>query len=246
MATVHCLDHTFTNIEAIVFDKDGTLADVESFLKSLGQKCSSVLEAEVPGVQDPLLRAFGIEETYINPAGLLAVGSRYENKIAAAAYVAATGRNWLEALEMVESAFNEADTYLIPKAEHTPLLANSLETLNTLSKTGLKLGILSADSSDNVQEFLDTYHLQALFQAAQGVDGTISKPDPSLFIDICAQMETPPNRTLMIGDAPVDMKMAKSADAAGCIFVTWGWHAPIPTHLADISLDSWQQLTISP
>lgn len=245
MATIHCLEHSFTNIEAIVFDKDGTLANVESYLMNLGQIRSRLIGTQVPGAQTPILLAFGIEETYLNPAGLLAVGSRYENKIAAAASVVSTGCNWLEALEVVESAFNEADTYLIPKAEHTPLLTHTLENLMTLSKTGLKLGILSADSSDNVQDFLDTYHLQDLFQAAQGVDGTISKPDPSLFIDICAQMETSPNQTLMIGDAPVDMKMAKSANAAGCIFVNWGWHAPVPTHLADISLESWQQLTIS-
>ena len=246
MPTIHCLEHSFTEIEAIVFDKDGTLANVESYLKSLGQIRSRLIDAKVPGVQTAISLAFGAEEDSLNPAGLLAVGSRYENKIAAAAYVAETGRNWLEALEIVESAFNTADTYLIPKAEHTPLIHNTLESLTTLSQKGLKLGILSADSSDNVQDFLDTYHLQELFQAAQGVDGTISKPDPSLFIDICAQMEAAPNRTLMIGDAPVDMKMAKSAQAAGCIFVSWGWHSPIPTHLADVSLDKWQQITIHP
>lgn len=246
MATIHCLDHSFTHIEAIVFDKDGTLANVESYLMNLGQIRSRLIEAKVPGVQAPILLTFGLEETYLNPAGLLAVGSRYENIIAAAASVASTGHNWLEALEVVESAFDEADTYLIPKAEHTPLLAHTLETLTTLSKAGLKLGLLSADSSTNVQAFLDTYHLQELFQAAQGVDGSISKPDPSLFINICTQMQTSPNRTLMIGDAPVDMKMAKSAHAAGCIFVNWGWQAPVPTHLADISLERWQQLSISP
>ncbi|ABW30650.1 HAD family hydrolase [Acaryochloris marina] len=246
MATIHCLDHSFTNIEAIVFDKDGTLANVESYLMSLGQIRSRLIEAKVPAVQAPILLAFGLKETYINPAGLLAVGSRYENQIAAAASVASTGYNWLEALEVVESAFDEADTYLIPKAEHTPLLAHTLEALTTLSKAGVKQGILSADSSKNVQAFLDTYHLQELFQAAQGVDGSISKPDPSLFINICAQMQTAPNRTLMIGDAPVDMKMAKSAHAAGCIYVKWGWHHPVSTHLADVSLERWQQLSISP
>lgn len=246
MLTIHCLEHSFIDIEAIVFDKDGTLANVESYLKSLGQIRSRLIDAKVPGVQTAISLAFGAEEDSLNPAGLLAVGSRYENKIAAAAYVAETGRNWLEALEIVESAFNTADTYFIPKAEHTPLIHNTLESLTTLSQRGLKLGILSADSSDNVQDFLDTYHLQELFQAAQGVDGTISKPDPSLFIDICVQMEAAPNRTLMIGDAPVDMKMAKSAQAAGCIFVSWGWHSPMPNHLADVSLDRWQQLTIHP
>lgn len=246
MATIRCLDRTFVNIEAIVFDKDGTLADVESYLKSLGQKRSRLVDAQVPGVEEPLLLAFGVEDTYLNPAGLLAVGSRYENKIAAAAYVAETGRNWSEALEVVESAFDEADSYLKRKADHTPLFTNTLETLTALSSAGFKLGLLSADSSDNIQDFLETYQFQGVFEALVGVDGTITKPDPSLFIDICAQLGTPPSQTLMVGDSPIDMKMAKAADAAGCVIVSWGWKAQVPTQLADITLENWQQLTVTP
>lgn len=246
MATIRCLDHTFSNIEAVVFDKDGTLADVESYLKSLGQKRSRLVDAQVPGVQEPLLLAFGVEDTYLNPAGLLAVGSRYENKIAAAAYVAETGRNWSEALEVVESAFDEADSYLKRKADHTSLLTDTLEALTALSNSGLKLGLLSADSSGNIQDFLAVYQLQGAFQATVGVDSTLSKPDPALFIDICAQLETPPSQTLMVGDSPIDMKMAKAAGAAGCVIVSWGWKAQVPTQLADITLENWQQLTVAP
>ncbi|WP_299413790.1 HAD family hydrolase [Acaryochloris sp. IP29b_bin.148] len=246
MATIRCLDHIFTHIEAIVFDKDGTLAEVESFLKRLGQARSHLVSTQVPGTQEALLLAFGIEENYLNPAGLLAVGSRYENKIAAAAYIAATGRNWSEALEIAESAFEQADQDLKPKADYTPLFTDTLETLIALSKAGLKLGLLSADSSDNVQAFLSTYHLQDLFQVTQGVDGPITKPDPSLFINICSQLGTAPSQTLMVGDSPVDMQMAQSANAAGCIIVNWGWPMPVPSQLADISLESWHQLTITP
>lgn len=246
MASIRCLDCTFAPIEAIVFDKDGTLADVESYLNSLGQTRSRLIEAQVPGVQESLLLAFGVEETSLNPAGLLAVGSRYENQIAAAAYVAETGRNWSEALEIVDSAFDEADRALQRKADHTPLFINTRETLTALAKAGLKLGLLSADSSDNVQDFLDAYHLRALFQATQGVDGTLTKPDPSLFMDICSQLGTSPQQTLMVGDAPVDMKMAKSADAAGGVIVTWGWQTPVSSQLADSSLENWQQLIVSP
>jgi phosphoglycolate phosphatase len=94
VATLHCQDQTFENIQAIVFDKDGTLAEVESYLKSLGQKRARLVDAKIPGVQEPLMLAFGMETSGINPMGLLAVGSRRENEIAAAAYVAETGRDW--------------------------------------------------------------------------------------------------------------------------------------------------------
>lgn len=246
MATIRCLEHTFTNIHAIIFDKDGTLANVDSYLLKLGQKRSHLLAAQIPGIQKPLLKTFGIEETFLNPDGLLAVGSRLENKIAAAAYVAATGRNWSDVLEVVELAFCEADSALNRKAEYTPLFTNTLQILTTLNTSGLKLGLLSADSGKNVQDFLAYNQLQPFFQAAMGVDGTISKPDPSLYIEICAQLDIDPRHTLMIGDSQVDMKMAKAAKAAGCVRVSWG-QPPSPfVGLADVTLENWQQFQVFP
>jgi phosphoglycolate phosphatase len=76
LVTLQVQDQTFKNIQAIIFDKDGTLANVESYLKSLGQKRARLVDAQVPGVQEPLLMAFGVESTYLNPMGLMAVGSR--------------------------------------------------------------------------------------------------------------------------------------------------------------------------
>ncbi|HEY9844839.1 MAG TPA: hypothetical protein V6D03_01440, partial [Candidatus Caenarcaniphilales bacterium] len=72
MATFQCGPKVFQNIQAVLFDKDGTLADAESFLKSLGHKRSRLVDAQVPGVQEPLLMAFGLEGAQLNPAGLLA------------------------------------------------------------------------------------------------------------------------------------------------------------------------------
>ena len=247
MATIRCLNRTFTDIAAIIFDKDGTLANVESYLKSLGQKRSQLVDSQVPGVQEPLLLAFGVEETHLNPAGLLAVGSRHESKIAAAAYVAETGRNWLEAMEIVDSAFEEADSYLQRKADHTPLFADTLDTLTSLATAKIKIGILSADSSLNIQDFIKAYQLDHLVQSYVGVNGTVTKPDPSLFLEICAQLEVFPNQALMIGDSPVDLKMAKTAEAAGCLIVNWGWHTQKASTIgADAYLDSWQQLSVIP
>ncbi len=223
MTTIQCADQTFENIQAVLFDKDGTLADSESFLKSLGQKRSRLVDAQIPGVQEPLLMAFGLEADQINAAGLLAVGSRRENEIAAAAYVAETGRDWLEALEVARSGFAEADGFLNRKADHTPLVAGGLALLQALAAAKLKVGILSADTTDNVADFIQKHQLDAYVQAAIGVDGSVFKPDPALFHQACNALGTAPETTLMIGDSAADIEMARAAGAAGCIGVTGGW-----------------------
>jgi phosphoglycolate phosphatase len=223
MASIGCQNQTFDNIQAIIFDKDGTLADVESYLKSLGQKRARLVDAQVPGVQEPLLMAFGIEATHINPMGLLAIGSRRENEIAAAAYVAETGQDWVAALRIADSAFTEAAGYLEPKAVHTPIFPDLKDWLSHLSGTGLKLGILSADTPEYIQSFLETYQLNDLINAYQGVDKEIAKPDPRLYTAICHKLDVSPDRTLMVGDSTADMVMAKAGGCSGCIGVTWGW-----------------------
>ncbi len=245
MVTIRCQDQIFPEIEAVIFDKDGTLAEVESFLKSLAQKRSRLADAQVPGVQEPLLLAFGVEEGHLNPAGLQAVGSRRENEIATAAYIAETGRDWFAALEIAQSAFSEADSYLKRKADHTPPFPGTQGLLQVLSNSGVKVGILSADIPNHIGDFIDCYELTAYVDAYQGVDSMLSKPDPLLFKQLCTQLNVSPAHTLMVGDAQVDLVMAQSAGAAGCLQVTWGWSkvsSAFPE--ADVVLDQWQQFQV--
>jgi phosphoglycolate phosphatase len=244
VVTLRAQGKTFENIRAVIFDKDGTLANVESYLRSLGQKRARLVDAQVPGVQEPLLLAFGVESTYLNPMGLLAIGSRRENEVAAAAYVAETGRDWSQALDTATAAFHEADSYLQDKAAQTPLFPELKSWLEQLKGAGLKLGILSADTSQNIQSFIATYQLESLITQYQGVDGLISKPDPRLYESLCQQLDIPPQQTLTVGDSTLDMKMAKAAGGAGGLGVTWGWETSVKIDCADGLLDRPHQLEI--
>ena len=158
LTTNQCRNVTFKNIQAVIFDKDGTLEDSEDFLRNLGQKRARMLDAQIPGIGDPLLMAFGINGDRLDPTGLLAIGSRRENEIASAAYIAETGRGWLESLEIARRSFEEADQMFKTSAP-SPLFAGSLEVLKFLSDAGLKLAILSAASTQRVQKFVKDHQL---------------------------------------------------------------------------------------
>ena len=244
MVTLRTPAKTFENIQALIFDKDGTLANVEFYLKSLGQKRARLVDAQVPGVQEPLLLAFGVEATYLNPMGLIAVGSRRESVVAAAAYVAETGRDWFAALEIADVAFTEADSYLTQKAANTPLFPDLKDWLEQFTKAGLKIAILSADTPSNIQSFIETYELQPVVEAYQGVDGLISKPDPRLYESLCQKLGVQPVNTLMIGDSTLDMQMAQSAGSGGGIGVTWGWQTAVQIQKADCLIEQPQQLEV--
>jgi phosphoglycolate phosphatase len=244
LATICCQNVTFPNIAAIVFDKDGTLANSQDFLRNLAQRRSRLIDAQVPGVQEPLLMAFGIENSQINPRGLMAVGTRRENEIAAAAYVAETGRDWIEALNLVHAAFIEADQYVSKKADHTPLFAGAIELIQSLAATGLKLAILSSDTTHQVQAFVQHYQLEPYFHSCLGTDSGPAKPDPLLLETVCAALNVSPAQTLVIGDSQADIQLAHAAGAAGCIGVTWGWTEAVDLEGADAIAQDFEQIQV--
>ncbi|BAZ67107.1 HAD family hydrolase [Fischerella sp. NIES-4106] len=210
---------TFSNIQAILFDKNGTLEDSEVFLRSLAQKGARIIDAQIPGIGEPLLMAFGVNGDILDPAGLVSVASRRETEVAAAAYIAETGRGWFESLKIARQALTDAEKYL--GKTPSPLFVGSLEILKKLSEAGLKLGILSAATTAEVQEFVETHQLSNYIQLEMGVDEGPSKPDPVLFLQACEKLGVEPSATLMVGDSAGDMQMARNAKAAACIGITW-------------------------
>jgi phosphoglycolate phosphatase len=245
LATIRCHNRVFEGIGAIIFDKDGTLAQSESFLRHLAQRRARLVDAQVPGVEAPLLLAFGVEDGWINPAGLIAVATRLEDEIAAAAYVAETGRGWIESLSLVRSAFAEADKPIARKADQTPLTSGSLALIQRLDAAQIKLAVLSSDSSLNVQDFIRCYELEPYFQAICGTDDRhISKADANLLGQLFEQLDLPPEQTLIIGDSHSDIAVAHQAKLAGCIGFTGGWTNQPDLKTADAIATEFDQIEI--
>lgn len=242
MAAIDCANHKFTEIEAIIFDKDGTLEDSGDYLRNIAQKRARLVDAQIPGVGEPLLMAFGVQDGKLNLAGLQAVGSRYENEIAAAAYIAETGRGWGEAIQIVDRAFAEADRVM----ESTPaaMFPGCREAIESYARAGIKLGILSAATTSQVVKFAEYHQLRAEFQSLLGSDREFAKPDPRLFHQACQELGVNPARTLMVGDSVWDMSMASKGGAAGCIGIAWGRSGQALSG-ADVTISNLAELRVS-
>ncbi|HYW18748.1 MAG TPA: HAD family hydrolase [Nodularia sp. (in: cyanobacteria)] len=219
MVTIKCRNISFSNIQAIFFDKNGTLEDSEAYLRSLAQKGARMIDAQIPGIGEPLLMAFGINSNTLDPAGLIAVASRRETEIAAAAYIAETGKGWFESLKIARQSLDEAEKYL--RTTPAPLFPGTLELLQSLSAAGIKLGIISAATTAEVSDFVVRHELTDYIGLQKGVDDGPGKPDPVLFLQACQALGVEPGNTLMVGDAVGDMQMARNAKAGGCIGITW-------------------------
>ncbi|MDB9314996.1 HAD family hydrolase [Spirulina sp. CS-785/01] len=245
MATICCGEVTFSEVEAIIFDKDGTLEDSRSFLRELAQKRSRLIDAQIPGIGDPLLMAFGVQEDHLEPAGLMAVGSRWENEVAAAAYIAETGRSWAEAVSIAHESFLEADQYLQRTPETCPLFTGAKTLLQQLTEAGIKLAILSADSPIGVRTFVERHQLSDWIKVTKGVEpGGLGKPDPLLFTETCIALGSQPKNVLMVGDSALDIDMSKQGQVGGAIAVH-PYHPPeAAIEGADVAIASLQEIKL--
>ncbi len=218
MPKIKCGDVVFSNIEAVIFDKNGTLEDSETQLINRAKVSANYLNQKFPGIEQSLLKVFGVNGNSLDVAGLMAVASRYETEIATASHIIQNGYSWFESLQIAREALDTAETVVgIP----APMFAGCREILEKLAANDYKLGILSAATTHEVQIFVQEHELGEYIQLAMGVDGGISKPNPQLFIDACQKLGVEVHQTLMVGDSIGDMQMAKNAGAAGCIGITW-------------------------
>ena len=232
--------HRFETIEAVLFDKDGTLANVEPYLMALGEARADEVARLVPGVRDDVLAAFGQQRGQIDPAGMMAVGARAENEIAAAAYVAATGAGWIESLNLVRVAFDSAAESLPAKVGQTPILPGAIALLQRLRDSGLKIGIVSSDTHAEVTSFIECYSLSVDWHCGEG-GASLSKTQPGFLHLACRSLEVDPSKTLVVGDSASDERLSMQG-AAGFIAMVGGWSIPprfsaqtaIVTHLSQV------------
>lgn len=223
----------FEHVRAVLFDKDGTLADPENFLIQLGHQRVRSIEAKVPGIQEPLLAALGLSSDGLDPTGLMAVGSLWENQVAAAAYVAQMGRGWQEAMALVQVSFTEAARLWPRKADHTPLFEDALPCLQRFQRAGLRLGLASADTPENLLDFADRYSLSPYFASILGSSPTIRKPGPEFLAQACAELKVDTSELLVVGDAATDLDLARQQPTAGCIIVNRVGNSAIQSLAAD-------------
>lgn len=244
LLTVQCGEVCFPKVAAILWDKDGTLADSHGFLRELAHQRSHRLNQHIPGIYDNLMAAFGCAQGQYDPAGLMAVGTRYENEVAAAAYIAATGKSWTDSLALAQSAFAESDRNVPRKAEFTPPFAHIPQLLHQGHQLGLKMAVLSGDTTDNIQDFLACHGLAAAIAWCTGSEAPPVKPDPQMVWTACDRLDVSPSQCLVIGDSAHDQQLAQRSDCGGFVSVTWGGSPAIAD--ADAILTKPHQLTLLP
>jgi len=103
------------------------------------------------------------------------------------------------------------------------LFKGSLAMLAALKSRSHLLAVATGKNRRGLDEVLATVELQGMFDATRTADETAGKPDPTMLLELMAQLGVPPDRTLMIGDTTHDLLMSANAGTAS-LGVSYGAH----------------------
>ena len=243
-------------VEAVLFDKDGTLSISEPQLLTLAQArvllCLEGVEAERRTALRPLLeRAYGLRSSGICPAGITAVASREHNLIATATALVQVGLGWPEALALSEQVFAEADQAdarrHVAAGVTSATTAALLPWLQRLRAAGVVCAVISNDDMAGIEQFLASHGLAPYFQALWSAEHSPRKPDPAAVHGLCTQLGVEAGRCALIGDANSDLRMAVAAGIPHPLALgyTAAWSTPPPLAEPHPLVHHWDELSLA-
>ncbi|KAF1071637.1 MAG: hypothetical protein GAK45_00442 [Pseudomonas citronellolis] len=96
-------------------------------------------------------------------------------------------------------------------AEPSALFPGVVDALEHFRVEGYRLAVATGKSRRGLDRVLKGHGWQAFFDITRAADESASKPDPRMLHEILAHCRVPPERALMVGDAPFDLEMARRA-----------------------------------
>jgi|SRR5690625_250175 len=107
--------------------------------------------------------------------------------------------------------------------DEPPLYPDTEAILHNLDARGVLLAVATGKSRRGLTHTLAVHNLSTLFVEKRTSDDGPGKPNPHILLDICANLDIPVERCVMIGDTTYDIEMAANAKMPS-IGVSWGYH----------------------
>jgi phosphoglycolate phosphatase len=199
--------------DLIVFDWDGTLYDSTGLIVQCIQAACRDIGAPVPGHREAAyVIGLGLQDALRHAAPGLAP-ERYPEMVA----------------RYRHHYFAQQDALV--------LFPGVLDMLQALRERSHLLAVATGKARRGLDLALANAQLHGIFDATRTADETASKPHPLMLHELMAELDVPPERTLMVGDTTHDLQLASNAGTAS-VGVSYGAHEPAafsahgPLHVA--------------
>ena len=220
-------DWVIENIDTVLFDKDGTFIDLHYFWgKMTEMRVNEIIEKfNLPTEyfsQLCLFLGYDISSKRMLSDGITALYSRvkiieiFREKLKEF-NINATEEDIAKLFDDVSSEFyKDIEKYTMP-------IDDALNLIKKLRKNGVKIGIVTSDSVESTELTIKNFHWENLFDVIIGRESTKETKESGIPTKLALkQLNSSPDNTIMIGDAPMDYISAQNAGINNTILVATG------------------------
>lgn len=220
-------DWTLDNIEAVLFDKDGTFIDLHYFWgKMTEMRAEEVIKRfNINPVEFSRLCSFLGYDTNTGRMlsdGITALYSRVK--------IIEIFKSNLEELEVKtnESEIAEIFDYVSSEfykdmVKYTKPIEEAIVFIKNLKEHGIKIGIVTSDSVESTNLTIKNFAWDNLFDVVIGRESSSQTKESGIPTKMALEaIGANPNNTIMIGDAPMDYISAYNAGIKRTILVSSG------------------------
>ncbi|HET9680586.1 MAG TPA: HAD family hydrolase [Candidatus Limnocylindrales bacterium] len=225
-------------IELVVFDKDGTLIEFHRMWRDwVGELGDRLGRATGRPMRAAMYGLMGVDERSgtIDAQGLLAATPMNRLRELVVESLTDEGLDPATAEQAVAVAWDPPDPVVLahPTADLPTLFGR-------LAAQGIRAAVATSDDRRPTERTLEALGVADRIEAlACADDGFPGKPAPDSVLRIAAELRVPPERILVVGDAPADLRMGRAAGVRRVVGVLTGvGDEATLSPLADLVLDS--------
>ena len=207
------------DIDCVIFDKDGTLIEIDNFWVPRVQKWADLIATSLNlkhNFKKDVFELLGYSrlQNRVRNESPLAVANMEALKVLISGIISRYGIPWHEALTLAERTAKET-IMADPNPNEIISKGNILQTMEKLVTAGVHIAIVTSDNRRLTEITLSHLGIANLVSAMIcGDDPIPTKPDPIAALNISKQLDISPSRMMMVGDSLTDMQFAASAGIA--------------------------------
>ena len=199
--------------KAIIFDKDGTLLNFDSFWVKVSVKALSEIFTllNIKNVEiNEVLLAYGVTDGITDIDGVLSKGTYRQMGEILAEILSRHGYNFN--IDKLTKLLHEAYDNNAEAGEFIPNTEDLKEYLHKFKEMGIKMAVVTTDNETVTAKCLKKLGIENVFTKVYTDNGIYpTKPDPYCAFDFMKLTKIDAEEIYMVGDTQTDVKFARNA-----------------------------------